>query len=125
MSLPQGVKAEDIKASFSNRLLQLTIPTPEESAPKEVKCHVKHAQSNLPGQKRPELTTSDPTPGRLDIMSTSCQRLSRAAVWKRQPPSGRLRHHSRHGCRLPARIPRQHAWRGRSTRGDRPDGLPR
>jgi HSP20 family protein len=28
MTLPQGVKAEDIKANFSNGLLQLTIPTP-------------------------------------------------------------------------------------------------
>jgi len=42
MTLPQGVKAEDIRASFSNGLLQLTIPVPEESAPKEVKVHVEH-----------------------------------------------------------------------------------
>ena len=50
-SLPQGVKAEDIKASFSNGLLQLTIPMPEESAPKEVKVHVEHAQSKPAGAK--------------------------------------------------------------------------
>ena len=45
MPLPQGVKAEDIKASFSNGLLQLTIPMPEETTPKEVKVHVEHAES--------------------------------------------------------------------------------
>jgi HSP20 family protein len=44
MTLPEGVKAEDIKASFSNGLLQLTIPMPEETAPKEVKVHVEHAE---------------------------------------------------------------------------------
>jgi HSP20 family molecular chaperone IbpA len=45
MPLPQGVKAEDIKASFSNGLLQLTIPMPEETTPKEVKVHVERAES--------------------------------------------------------------------------------
>jgi HSP20 family molecular chaperone IbpA len=45
MTLRQGVKAEDIKASFSNGLLQLTIPMPEETTPKEMKAHVEHAQS--------------------------------------------------------------------------------
>jgi HSP20 family protein len=54
MTLPQGVKAEDIKASFSNGLLQLTIPMPAETAPKEVKVHVEHAQSKTAGGKRPE-----------------------------------------------------------------------
>ena len=51
MTLPQGVKAEDIEASFSNGLLQLTIPIPEGSAPKEVKVHVEHAQSKPAGGK--------------------------------------------------------------------------
>ena len=45
MTLPQGVKAEDIKASFSNGLLQLTISIPEEATPKEVKVHVERAES--------------------------------------------------------------------------------
>jgi HSP20 family protein len=45
MTLPQGVKAEDIKASFSNGLLQLTISIPEETTPKEVKVHVERAES--------------------------------------------------------------------------------
>lgn len=50
MTLPQGVKAEGIEASFSNGLLQLTIPIPEESVPKEVKVHVEH-ESRLPRGK--------------------------------------------------------------------------
>ena len=45
MTLPQGVKADDIKASFSNGLLQLTIPMSEETTPKEVKVHVEPAES--------------------------------------------------------------------------------
>ena len=44
MTLPYGVKAGDIKANFSNGLLQLTILIPEESAPKEVKVEVEHAE---------------------------------------------------------------------------------
>jgi len=51
MTLPQGVKAEDIEASFSNGVLQLTIPIPEESAPKEVKVHVEPAEPKPPGGK--------------------------------------------------------------------------
>ena len=51
ITLPQGVNGEDVKASFSNGLLQLTIPIPEETAPKEVKVHVEHAESKPPGGK--------------------------------------------------------------------------
>ena len=51
MTLPQGVKAEDIKVSFGNGLLQLTIPIPEENAAKEVKVHVDHPESKLPRGK--------------------------------------------------------------------------
>ena len=51
ITLPQGVKAEDVKASFSNGLLQLAIPIPEETAPKEVRVHVEHAQSKPAGGK--------------------------------------------------------------------------
>jgi len=51
MPLPQGVKAEDIKANFSNGLLQFTIPIPEETAPKEVKVHGEHAESRPSGGK--------------------------------------------------------------------------
>jgi HSP20 family protein len=51
MTLPEGVGAEDIKASFSNGLLQLTIPMPAETTPKEVKVHVEHAESKPAGGK--------------------------------------------------------------------------
>jgi HSP20 family protein len=51
MTLPDGVKAEDIKASFSNGVLQLTIPMPEETAPKSVKVHVEHAESKPTGRE--------------------------------------------------------------------------
>ena len=47
MTLPQGVNAADIKANFSNGLLQLAIPIPKESAPKEVKVHVEQ-ESKMP-----------------------------------------------------------------------------
>jgi HSP20 family molecular chaperone IbpA len=52
-SLPAMVDlcAEDIKASFSNGLLELIISIPEETAPKEVKVYVEHAQSKPAGGK--------------------------------------------------------------------------
>ena len=48
MSLPQGVKAEDVKANFSNGLLQLTIRIPAETAPKQVKVRVEPAETKPP-----------------------------------------------------------------------------
>jgi HSP20 family protein len=42
MTLPHGVKAEDVQASFNNGLLQLIIPIPEDRAP--TKIHVEHAE---------------------------------------------------------------------------------
>jgi HSP20 family protein len=51
MTLPQGVKTEDIKANFSNGLLQLTIPIPEETAAKRVKVHVEPMESKRSGGK--------------------------------------------------------------------------
>src|SRR5215471_5892428 len=53
MDLPRGVKAEDITASFSNGVLQLTIPVPEETAPKQVKVNVEHTESKSSGPKGP------------------------------------------------------------------------
>jgi len=50
ITLPQNVKAEDVKAGFSNGLLQLIIPIPDETASKEVKVHVEHAQSKPAGE---------------------------------------------------------------------------
>ena len=51
MTLPHGVKAEDIKASSSDGLLQLTVPMPAETAPKQVKVHVELAGSKPAGGK--------------------------------------------------------------------------
>ncbi len=51
VDLPRGIKAEDIKASFSNGVLQLTIPMPEETAPKQVKVDVEHAESKASSGK--------------------------------------------------------------------------
>jgi HSP20 family protein len=51
MTLPHGVKTEDIKASSSDGLLQLTVPMPAETAPKQVKVHVEHAGSKPAGGK--------------------------------------------------------------------------
>ena len=45
LTLPQGMKAEDVKANFSNGLLQLTIRIPAETAPKQVKVRVEHAET--------------------------------------------------------------------------------
>jgi len=49
MSLPQRVKAEDIKANFSNGVLQISVPIPEETAPKKVP--IEHAESKPSGAK--------------------------------------------------------------------------
>ena len=57
LDLPRGVKAEDIRASFSNGLLQLSIPIPEEAASKQVRVHVEHAESKS-SEKAPSAFTS-------------------------------------------------------------------
>lgn len=38
--LPEGVKSEDVKASYENGVLELTIPVPETVKPKSVKIEV-------------------------------------------------------------------------------------
>jgi HSP20 family molecular chaperone IbpA len=45
VNLPQGVKTEEVKASFTNGLLELKIPMSEEGTPKEVKIEVGAAES--------------------------------------------------------------------------------
>jgi HSP20 family protein len=40
ISLPQGVKAEDIKASYKDGVLELTAPAPKELAPRKVPIQV-------------------------------------------------------------------------------------
>jgi HSP20 family protein len=43
-SLPEGIKAEDVKASYRDGVLQMTAPLPKELAPKDVKVHVETAE---------------------------------------------------------------------------------
>ena len=40
VTLPKGVNAEDMNASFRNGLLQIRVPMPKELAPKEIKIQV-------------------------------------------------------------------------------------
>jgi HSP20 family protein len=49
--LPKGVKTEEVKASFTNGLLELRIPMSEEGTPKEVKIEVGGAESKPTGGK--------------------------------------------------------------------------
>ena len=44
MTLPEGVKAEDIKATYRDGVLELTAPAPKELAPKEVRIQVEGTQ---------------------------------------------------------------------------------
>jgi HSP20 family protein len=39
-ALPEGIKAEDIKASYRDGVLELTAPIPKELAPRDVKINV-------------------------------------------------------------------------------------
>jgi len=43
-TLPEGVKGEDIKASYKDGVLELVAPLPKELAPKEVKVQVETAE---------------------------------------------------------------------------------
>lgn len=40
LSLPEGIKAEDLKATYHDGVLELSAPMPKEAAPKEVKIQV-------------------------------------------------------------------------------------
>jgi HSP20 family protein len=44
IELPQGVKAEDIKATYRDGVLELTAPVPKELERKEVKIQIQHEQ---------------------------------------------------------------------------------
>ena len=46
ITLPAGIKAEDLKATYQEGVLQLTAPLPKEALPKEVKIEVEDAKSN-------------------------------------------------------------------------------
>jgi HSP20 family protein len=40
--LPEGMKSEDLKATYRDGILQLTAPMPKEAVPKEVKVQIEH-----------------------------------------------------------------------------------
>jgi HSP20 family protein len=43
MTLPEGIKAEDLKATYHDGVLELSAPMPKEAAPKEIKIQVEGA----------------------------------------------------------------------------------
>lgn len=44
--LPEGMKAEDLKATFHDGVLELAAPLPKEALPKEVKVAIQGAETN-------------------------------------------------------------------------------
>jgi HSP20 family protein len=53
ISLPEGIKAEDVKASYRDGVLELTAPMPKEAVPKEVKIQIEGAEAKkLGGEKK-------------------------------------------------------------------------
>ena len=44
VTLPAGVKADDLKAAYRNGVLELSAPMPKEAAPREVKIQVEGAE---------------------------------------------------------------------------------
>jgi HSP20 family protein len=50
LSLPEGIKADDLKATYHDGVLQLSAPMPKEAAPKEVKIQVE--SSPAPAEKK-------------------------------------------------------------------------
>jgi HSP20 family protein len=45
ITLPEGMKAEDLRATYRDGVLELTAPMPKEAVPKEVKLHIEGARS--------------------------------------------------------------------------------
>ncbi len=46
ISLPEGIKAEDLKATYRDGVLELSAPMPKEAVPKEVKIQVEGQKAN-------------------------------------------------------------------------------
>ena len=46
ITLPDGIKAEDLKATYSDGVLELSAPMPKEAAPKAVKIQVESSKAN-------------------------------------------------------------------------------
>jgi HSP20 family protein len=52
ISLPEGVKADDLKATYRDGILELTAAMPKEAAPKEVKVQVEGHSEKDNGAKK-------------------------------------------------------------------------
>jgi HSP20 family protein len=53
ITLPEGMKAEDLKATFHDGILELTAPMPKEALPKEVKVQIQSGEAKKPdGDKK-------------------------------------------------------------------------
>ena len=53
ITLPEGMKAEDLKATFHDGVLELTAPMPKEALPKEVKVQIQSGEAKKPdGDKK-------------------------------------------------------------------------
>ena len=46
IALPEGIKAEDLKATYRDGVLELSAPMPKESVPKEVKIQIEASKGN-------------------------------------------------------------------------------
>ena len=46
IALPEGIKADDLKATYHDGVLELTVPMPKEAIPKEVKIQVEAPKGN-------------------------------------------------------------------------------
>ena len=51
MSLPEGIKADDLKATYRDGILELTATIPKEAAPKEVKIEIEGHEAKHEGKK--------------------------------------------------------------------------
>ena len=48
ITLPEGMKAEDLKANYHDGVLELTAPMPKEALPKEVKVQIQSGEAKKP-----------------------------------------------------------------------------
>ncbi len=55
VTLPEGVKADDLKATYRNGVLELSAAMPKEAAPKEVKIQIEGAeQKKVEPERKPQ-----------------------------------------------------------------------
>ncbi len=51
MTLPEGIKAEDVKASYKNGVLELRMPVPKEAAARKVPVEIENGSRKESGKK--------------------------------------------------------------------------